>query len=202
MADSVPEAGRDKILDISEQLFTEHGYKGVSIRMISQACNLTNAALYYHFDNKEALYAAVMEQYISRLGARMQQASALSTNPKDQLVAILREYVHVSADRRSPYILLHWVRQDLHSGHHSEEKRRFYQGILNPIETVLHEASQRQEISLPEEPLSAASLLLGMLHAHMQHRRMVSNDSISTREVQMIVEQFWFGVAQSGAEST
>jgi hypothetical protein len=48
--------GRDAILDTSTKLFSQHGYKEVSIRDIAQACGMTNAALYYHFKNKEICF--------------------------------------------------------------------------------------------------------------------------------------------------
>jgi AcrR family transcriptional regulator len=37
-------------------LFAEHGYSGVSMRDLAKACEITPAALYHHFDDKEQLY--------------------------------------------------------------------------------------------------------------------------------------------------
>ena len=54
--------GRDAILDTSAKLFSQQGYKEVSIRDIAQACGMTNAALYYHFKNKEDLFLAMLER--------------------------------------------------------------------------------------------------------------------------------------------
>ena len=54
--------GRDAILDTSAKLFSQHGYKEVSIRDIAQACGMTNAALYYHFKNKEDLFLAMLQR--------------------------------------------------------------------------------------------------------------------------------------------
>ncbi len=46
-------SGREVIIETSAKLFNQQGYTGVSIRDIAQACGVTNAALYYHFKNKD-----------------------------------------------------------------------------------------------------------------------------------------------------
>ena len=54
-------AGRECLLDQAQRLFFAHGYHGVSVRDIVQACGLSNAALYYHFaEGKQALLRAVV----------------------------------------------------------------------------------------------------------------------------------------------
>jgi len=60
-------AGKQRILEVAEKLFTEHGYRDVSIRNIASACEVTNAALYYHFSSKAALFDEVMELHAARL---------------------------------------------------------------------------------------------------------------------------------------
>ena len=43
-------------LEQARQMFFAHGYHGVSVREIVQACGLSNAALYHHFGSKENLF--------------------------------------------------------------------------------------------------------------------------------------------------
>ncbi|NQU30229.1 MAG: helix-turn-helix transcriptional regulator, partial [Anaerolineae bacterium] len=71
-----PRVGRDHILDIAETLFTEHGYKSASIREIAHDCGVTNAAIYYHFPNKESLFMEVMQRHAERLHDQMTLAGA------------------------------------------------------------------------------------------------------------------------------
>ncbi len=47
---------RDRILLKALQFFVAHGYDGISMREIAEACGLSKAALYYHFRDKEALF--------------------------------------------------------------------------------------------------------------------------------------------------
>ncbi|OUS12787.1 hypothetical protein A9Q89_05180 [Gammaproteobacteria bacterium 53_120_T64] len=47
---------REDILKLAVPLFAKSGYDGVSIRNVASQSQLTPAALYYHFKDKEALY--------------------------------------------------------------------------------------------------------------------------------------------------
>ena len=47
---------REEILELSAPLFAQHGYDGVSMRDVAAVVGLTQAALYYHFSDKDQLY--------------------------------------------------------------------------------------------------------------------------------------------------
>jgi len=44
---------RERILDVAQELFTEHGYDKTSLRDIAERLGITKAALYYYFERKE-----------------------------------------------------------------------------------------------------------------------------------------------------
>lgn len=48
-------------------LFTEHGYPGVSMDAIVEAAGGSKATLYRHFDSKEALFEAIIDDVASKL---------------------------------------------------------------------------------------------------------------------------------------
>lgn len=47
---------KEDIMSRVAPLFADNGYAGVSMRDLARACNITPAALYHHFDDKEQLY--------------------------------------------------------------------------------------------------------------------------------------------------
>jgi len=55
------EATRRKILDAAVELFNDAGYASTGLGDIIERAELTKGALYYHFDSKEALATAVIE---------------------------------------------------------------------------------------------------------------------------------------------
>jgi AcrR family transcriptional regulator len=53
---------KQQILDHATEFFARFGYAGTSIRAVAAACEITEAAIYRHFDSKLALYEAVIRQ--------------------------------------------------------------------------------------------------------------------------------------------
>jgi AcrR family transcriptional regulator len=52
----------ERILEVAEQQFAEHGYAGTTLRDIATRANIRNPSIYNHFDGKEGLYLAVLER--------------------------------------------------------------------------------------------------------------------------------------------
>ena len=49
----------DRILDVAEAMFAEHGYKAVSLRSILRECGANIAAAHYHFGSKQQVLEAI-----------------------------------------------------------------------------------------------------------------------------------------------
>jgi AcrR family transcriptional regulator len=186
--------GRQKILDVAESLFTEHGYQAVSIRQIAQACGLTNAALYYHFDSKEALYKEVLEHYTARLGQRMREAAAEHQTIKEQVIAILAAYVDLVASRRSLFFALRHRPAGLSKEEAHQHHAQLFHTILDPLEDALRRAVGQGELQALPEDFSAASLLLGMLHGLIRYRHACHQADIDRDDIQTITETIWYGM--------
>jgi len=62
--------GRDlhkEILDTARRLFIAQGYRGLSMREIALALDVSKPALYYHFKDKEELFLAILMEYLGEL---------------------------------------------------------------------------------------------------------------------------------------
>lgn len=51
---------KERILDVAERLFAEHGFNGTSLRTIIREAGVNLAAVHYHFHSKDALLEAVI----------------------------------------------------------------------------------------------------------------------------------------------
>ena len=67
---------REAIADTAAELFAEHGYHGVSIPQVMQACGLTGGMLYHYFASKEDLLFEVMAAHVRALEAAATRALA------------------------------------------------------------------------------------------------------------------------------
>lgn len=64
-----PPNTRTQILDAAEQLFAEHGFRGASVRAITDLAGANLAAVGYHFGSKAELLAAVVRRVIEPINA-------------------------------------------------------------------------------------------------------------------------------------
>jgi AcrR family transcriptional regulator len=68
---------RDRILDVAQELFAEHGYSAASTRAIAQAAGVNLAQLHYHFGAKRDLFkAAYLRGAVQVTGARSKALAA------------------------------------------------------------------------------------------------------------------------------
>ena len=84
------EISRRRILDAAGEIAATRGFSGTSIGEVSKRSGLPNSSIYWHFQDKDALFAAVIEDSYERWRADFDaRAEALST-PSDAL-AVLHE---------------------------------------------------------------------------------------------------------------
>src|SRR4030081_2646792 len=81
---TVSELKRSLIMDAARRVFEAEGLDGASLRAIGTAAGYTPAALYFHFESKEAIYAEVLRQSLAELGKAVARAIASSRTPADQ----------------------------------------------------------------------------------------------------------------------
>ena len=68
------ESKRRTILDAARQTFVEEGLERASLRAIAAKAGYTPAALYFHFESKEAIYAELLRDSLSALGQSVARA--------------------------------------------------------------------------------------------------------------------------------
>ncbi len=78
---------RELILDAARQVFAEEGLDGASLRAIAVRAGYTPAALYFHFESKEAMYAEVLHASLESLGAAVDLAVSRTRSPQQKLKA-------------------------------------------------------------------------------------------------------------------
>jgi len=66
--------GRSGILNVAARLFRKHGYGPVSLRKIAEAAGIKAGSIYYHFESKDEIVAAVLDEGIWAVHEQMRQA--------------------------------------------------------------------------------------------------------------------------------
>src|SRR5260370_19880001 len=84
---AVSEHKRQLILDAAREVFAAEGLEGASLRAIAAEAGYTPAALYFHFDSKEAIYAEVLQASLANLGEWVGNAVSGATEASERLRA-------------------------------------------------------------------------------------------------------------------
>ena len=75
------------MLDAARTVFGRLGIEGASIREIAREAGYTPGAIYSYFDNKEAIYGALLAESLERLHAVVDAAGRAVATPADLLEA-------------------------------------------------------------------------------------------------------------------
>ncbi|MFJ6061773.1 TetR/AcrR family transcriptional regulator [Streptomyces tendae] len=90
------------ILVHAMEAFNEHGYHGTSVRNIAGRVGVTVPALYYHYENKQALLATLLETSIKDVLDRCRAAAAeAGPAPLARFCGMVESIVLYMAHRRS-----------------------------------------------------------------------------------------------------
>ncbi len=94
------------LLKIARKHFTEYGYLDASLEKIADEGNVTRGAVYYHFKNKQGLFAAVLENVQKDVAMQIESEVLKSNNPWQQLILGCVGFVNGANAKDSRRILL------------------------------------------------------------------------------------------------
>jgi AcrR family transcriptional regulator len=100
------ESTRERIIATARRLFATLGYEGTSTEAVLAESEVSRGALYHHFDNKEALFAAVLEAVEVDLAAASARAAAGATDPIAALRAGFAKFLDKAAEPEVRQIVL------------------------------------------------------------------------------------------------
>ncbi|MDR7275343.1 TetR/AcrR family transcriptional regulator [Catenuloplanes atrovinosus] len=157
-----PRNRKQLIVEAAGQVFTERGYHAASMEEIAGAVGITAAALYRHFPNKYALFAACADGMVDRLAAAVDGAP-----PDAPLRDLLTAIVAVTVAHRASGGLYRWEARYLERADRRRVRARFAHVVARVTEAV------RREYPLPEERLRAVAAL-GAIGSVTMHRTSIA----------------------------
>ena len=72
---------RERILETALQMFSQNGYTGTNIRELTASLGLVKSSMYKHFESKEAIWNALLDQMIAYYGERFGSPKRLPPVP-------------------------------------------------------------------------------------------------------------------------
>ena len=97
---------REQILDVAVQVFAKQGFHGASMNDVAEAAGVTKPVLYQHFDSKQDLYVALLEDVGRRMLHAIAKATAGATSGKMQTELGFQAYFRFVAADHDAFLLL------------------------------------------------------------------------------------------------
>jgi AcrR family transcriptional regulator len=153
---------RERILAAAARRFVASGYHGISMREIADDVGVSKAALYYHFRDKEALFLAILDGAVDRMGTLL-DAAARESSTRDRLHHLLHGLFGWSPEERAVIRLASQEIVHLDEAARTEFLHRYHDAFVGRIQAFLRDGVERGELRAID-PARATWVLLGMIY--------------------------------------
>jgi TetR/AcrR family transcriptional regulator, transcriptional repressor for nem operon len=190
-----PERTRERLLQAASREVHRHGFQSAGIDAILAATNVTKGALYYHFESKEALGYAIIEEIVAKLPQDrwlLPLERSVGKDPIDALIGIVEAIPSRPEDVRSGCPLVN-LAQEMSQLDEQFRKRleRIFQawqaGIADALRAGQHRGTVRREL-VPEE---TASFLIAMVEGYEVLAKNAQDAKVWNMGIRNIVD--WLG---------
>lgn len=126
------------LVDVAEDLFTEHGYAATSLDAIVAGARVTKGALYHHFSGKQALFEAVFERVEADASKAIQKALRDWVDPWEKALAGLRAFLTVVQEPRYRRVVIQEGPAVLgYERYREQEERSTFANVVDIVRSVV-----------------------------------------------------------------
>ncbi len=159
---------RRQILDCARALLLDEGYNSLSMRRIARAVGCSATSIYLHFDSKDALVHALINEGMGRLHDVLARAdaaagpAAAALGPATRLDALARAYVRFGLDNPEYYEVMFQLTPERMARYPAEDYRRARRNLVFFADALA--AGAEAGAFQVDEPDVAAHVLWTALH--------------------------------------
>ena len=163
-----PERTRERLLQAAFQEVHRTGFQSAGLETILAATGVTKGALYHHFESKEALGYAIVEEIVAKLTRDRWLLPMLdSGRPIDVLIGVVRRIPARPEDIRTGCPLLN-LAQEMSPLDEQFRKRleRIFLAWQGGVATLLRKGQSEGTVRRDLDPDEAASFLVAMVEGY------------------------------------
>jgi AcrR family transcriptional regulator len=101
------EMTRQQLIDAAANCFAEQGYDGTGVAMICDKAQVSKGAFYHHFDTKQAIFLALMQQWLEGLDHQLDAfQTSMQSVPEglQSMTGLLGTVLEVGGDQLPMYL--------------------------------------------------------------------------------------------------
>jgi AcrR family transcriptional regulator len=159
------EQTRQEIIAAASLLFTRKGFFGTSIADLAKATGLTKGALYHHFENKDAIFFAVVESVRRTWNDQVARDVLSHKDAKIRLTALIENHTRLLFDNEHLCLLLNGLMMEM-----DDVKPEFlavlleiYEDLTQFIQTIIEKGQDSEQIRPDLDARLTALNIVGML---------------------------------------
>ena len=192
---------RGKILDAARELFVEHGFENVSMRMIADRIEYSPTAIYLHFRDKDALFTELCAIDFLSLAGVFRKIERIG-DPVERLRRLGQAYAQFGHDNPQHYRLMFMTPHPPHDHlegfdfHNPEESA--YAFLVQTVSEAIGQELLRPELSDVE---ATAQMIWAAIHGVISLRIAKCNDhwinwAQEQRAVDMMLDMLVRGIVR------
>ena len=161
------EQTQEKIIEAATQLFVRKGFYGTSISDLAQATDLTKGALYHHFENKEAIFFAVIESvrasWHNEVGREVLQAKDALT----QLTTLLDSHTRLLQKKNAICVVMNVLMMEMEdiNPKFTAALQEIYNELIEFVEHIIKKGQRSGQIKPNLDTRLTALNIVGVLKA-------------------------------------
>jgi AcrR family transcriptional regulator len=154
-----------EIVDIAWSLLTQYGAAAVTIKNISQAAGISEAAIYRHYQDKHSILMALVDNFEQRIMQILSQAVAKHHNPLHQLKAIMKAHLEFTESQQR--IMFAITAESIHFNDDQLRRRilEVIESYKDKIKNILKEAKIQRLIRKDANLDTTSFVFFGMIEA-------------------------------------
>lgn len=184
-----PAESRATILKAAVAEFSEHGIAGARTDAIARAAHVNKALLYYYFQDKDALYEAVLDYVFSGLRERVVPVLESDLPPRAKMLEYIGAYFdYIAMNPGFPRVVqAEWMRSGAKGSLHMQRiAKRYFRPIFGKLAGVLREGVEAGEFR-PVNPMdflpSVAAIIVFYFGAAPVMKTLMKIDPLSPQRI-------------------
>lgn len=196
---------KDVILKVSVELFSLYGYEGTTLAMIAKEVGIKKPSLYAHFNSKEALFLAVLDQMSSEYETFIHAAieKEKDSGVSSQLYAILQAYILELPKDEAGMNFYNRFYIYPPTGLEEEVKRYVIEGdqvVKSGIHRIIEKGKQQQQIRKDYTTSQMTHTFFYLLEGLYNETTLYGEEEITTY-MEQVWEMFWNNIMSSNTDS-
>jgi TetR/AcrR family transcriptional regulator, transcriptional repressor for nem operon len=165
-----PQRTRERLLQAAFQEVYRYGFQSAGIDTILAATNVTKGALYYHFESKEALGYAIIEEIVAKLTSdrwMLPLQRSKDEDPIDALIGVVEAIPHEPKDVKSGCPLVNLAQEmSLLDEQFRKRLQKIFHAWQEGIATTLRRGQSQGTVRRDLVPEETASFLIAMVEGY------------------------------------